>query len=61
LSFFICQFNDIEARITVLLEQLTLPKEVYDWAMAYLKHVLAKGVIDRDQELRKLKKRIAEV
>jgi hypothetical protein len=51
----------IEAQITGMLKKLTLPKEVYDWAIAYLKQILAKGVIDRDQELRRLKKRITEV
>ena len=38
-----------------MLEKLSLPKEVYDWAVAYLEHILANDGADVEQELRKLK------
>ena len=33
----------VEEQIVAMLEKLALPKEVYDWAAAYLEHTLAKG------------------
>jgi len=46
----------IESQIITMLDKLILPKEVYDWAMAYLSHSLAKDAVDTEQELRQLKR-----
>jgi DNA invertase Pin-like site-specific DNA recombinase len=51
----------IESQIISMLDRLILPSEIYDWAMAYLTHVFEKEVDDAEQELRKLKKRNADV
>jgi len=50
----------IESQVISMLDELILPKEIYDWAMAYLKHTLVKDAADTEQELRKLKKRAAD-
>ena len=50
----------IESQIIAMLENLALPREVYDWAMAYLEHTLVKDAADTEQELWKLKKRAAD-
>lgn len=50
----------IESQVIDMLDRLILPSEIYDWAMAYLTHVFEKDVHDAEQELRKLKKRIAD-
>ena len=44
----------------MMLEKLRLPKEVYDWAMAYRINVLAEDQADGQKELKRLKKRISE-
>ena len=36
------------------------PKEIYDWAIAYLEHTLLKDAADSERELRKLKRRAAD-
>ena len=51
----------IESQIITMLEKLRLPKEVYDWAMAYLINVLADDQADGQKELKRLKKRISEM
>ena len=43
-----------------MLEKLRLPKEVYDWAMAYLRSILAEDQADGQKELKRLKKSISE-
>ena len=43
-----------------MLEKLRLPKEVCDWAMAYLRNILAEDQADGQKELKRLKKRISE-
>jgi len=50
----------IESQIIAMLEKLTLPKEVYDWAMAYLDRVLARDLTDTQNELGRLKRRSSE-
>ena len=51
----------IESQIVTMLEKLRLPKEVYDWAMAYLQSVLAEDQADGQKELKRLKKRISQM
>jgi len=50
----------IESQVTDMLDRLILPKEIYDWALAYLKNILEKDVDDAEQELRNLKKRATD-
>ena len=50
----------IESQIITMLEKLRLPKEVYDWAMAYLRSILAEDQADGQKELKRLKKSISE-
>ncbi len=50
----------IESQIVAMLEKLTLPKEVCDWAMAYLDRVLTRDLADMQNELGKLKRRSSE-
>ena len=50
----------IESQIIMLLERLCFPKEVYDWVMAYLRHILAEDQANGQKELKRLKKIISE-
>jgi len=50
----------IESQIVTMLEKLTLPKEVCDWAMAYLDRVLTRDLADMQNELGRLKRRSSE-
>ena len=50
----------IESQIIAMLKRLCLPKEVYDWVMAYLKNILAKDQVDTENELRGLKRKQSE-
>ena len=50
----------IESQIIMLLERLCFPKEVYDWVITYLRHILAEDQANEQKELKKLKKRISE-
>lgn len=43
-----------------MLEELCLPKDVYDWAMAYLSDTLAKDHAGTQKEVVRLKRRISE-
>lgn len=51
----------VEDQIVAMLAKLAFPKEVYDWAIAYLRHTLAKDVTDTETELRKLTKKAADM
>jgi DNA invertase Pin-like site-specific DNA recombinase len=48
----------IESQVVMMLNKLILPREVYDWATAYLEHTLAKDADDTEQQLRKLNRRV---
>ena len=50
----------IESQVISMLDKLILPKEIYDWAVAYLEHTLVKDAADSERELRKLKRRAAD-
>ena len=50
----------IESQIVAMLEKLTLPKEVYDWAMEYLGRTLAMDLSEMRNELRKLKRKVSQ-
>jgi len=50
----------IDAQVIRMLEKIVLPKGVYDWAMAYLEHMLVRDATDMEQELRKLKRKTAD-
>lgn len=50
----------IESQVISMLDKLILPKEIYDWAMAYLEHTLVKDVSDTERELRRLRKRATD-
>ena len=51
----------VEDQIVAMLARLAFPKEVYDWAIAYLRHTLAKDVTDTETELRKLTKKATDM
>lgn len=44
-----------------MLAKLVFPQEVYDWAIAYLRHTLAKDATDTEMELRKLTKKATDI
>jgi hypothetical protein len=50
----------IESQVISMLDKLILPKEIYDWAIAYLEHTLVKDAADSERELRKLKRGAAD-
>ena len=50
----------IESQIVSLLEKLVLPKDVYDWVLEYLKRASTQDVSDVENELKSLKRKIAE-
>ncbi|MCJ7674936.1 MAG: hypothetical protein MUO33_07270 [Sedimentisphaerales bacterium] len=55
------RYRPIEANYIINSDRLlVLPKEIYDWALAYLKNILEKDVDDAEQELRNLKKRATD-
>ena len=43
-----------------MLEKLTLPKEVYDWAMEYLDRALVRDLSETRNELHKLKRKVSQ-
>jgi len=51
----------VEDQIVAMLAKLAFPKEVYDWAIASLRHTLAKDATGTETELRKLTKKAADV
>jgi site-specific DNA recombinase len=51
----------IEAQVVAMLDRLRLPEEIRDWAVAYLERKLAKEGSEVEVELRRLKKKAADV
>jgi len=50
----------IESQVVAMLERLTLPKEVYDWAMEYLDRALVRDLSETRNELHKLKRKVSQ-
>jgi site-specific DNA recombinase len=50
----------IESQVVDMLRKLCIPKEVYDWVMAYLSNVHTRHRADRRKELDKLKRKVSE-
>jgi len=48
-------------QIIAILAKLAFPREVCDWAIAYLRHILAKDVTDAETELRRLTKKAGDM
>ena len=52
--------HKVESQIVSLLEKLVLPKDVYDWALEYLKRASKQETSDVEKELKSLKRKISD-
>ena len=43
-----------------MLEKLILPKDIYDWAIEYLKRLIIKDKVSSEDQLRQLKRRLSK-